>query len=183
MNIENIDDIAYKLDVEIEAKIEAILEEIENAVKNTVPTKYVKLILTSLEKTIGIEGINCFFSKKTSEKTSEKAVNQKVGKDKIQELIPELTEAVVEEVEDILKDVDEICNKIVNEIIDEDINKTELEEYLKFKIESLMAGKGVNFKLSRNSFTKNEDIPSISVIKGKRRRIIILDELEVETVR
>jgi len=182
----DINDIAYKLAAEMEAEIETILEEIERVVKNTIPIKYVKSVLISLEEAIRAEGINCLFDKKVSEKTLGKIVNQKVEKDKIQEVVAELTQVVIEEIENVLRNVDENCDEIVRKIEDENTDKTEFEEDLKSKIELLIAGKDIDFKLVRNTFIRNDDIPSIPVIihtiTGKRRRIIILDELENENV-
>ena len=166
------------------AEVEAILEETEKAVKDTVPAKYIKSTLISLEKAIRIEGINCLFDKKISEKTSKNLINQKIKKNKIEEVIVKLIEIVIKKTEDVLRNIDENCDEIINEIVDENIDDLiKFEEDLKSKIELLMSSnKGINCKLNRNVFIKNEDIPFIFRTKGKLRRIVILDELENENV-
>ena len=157
---------AKKIASAIEAEIEAILEETEKAVKDTVPAKYIKSTLASLEKTIEAEGILPLFDKRVSRDMLRKTAGQEVGESKIKELIAQLTEAVVAEVEDVLKDADEVCDEKVEKCG----SKSKVEETLKSKIESLMTEKGINFKLARvlvaeESMEDKEEVEDLGAIK------------------
>jgi len=155
-----IKEVASKIAMAIEAEIEAILEETEQAVKNTVPAKYIKSTLASLERAIKAEGIDSLFDKKVSREMLRKTANQEVGEEKIKELIAKLTEAVVEEIEDVLQDADEICDETVNKCG----SKAKIEAALKSEIESLMSSKNVNFKLARVLVAEEEEKEDIEEV-------------------
>ena len=150
---EDVKAVANKIAKAVEDEIEAILEETELAVKETIPAKYVKSTLASLEKAIEAEGICPLFDKKVSREMLRKTAGKEVGEDKIREFVASITEAVVEDVEDVLKDADEISDETVATFK----NKAKVEAILKSTIETVLAAKGINFKLARLLVAEEEN--------------------------
>ena len=162
---------ANKIAKAVEDEIEAILEETELAVKETMPAKYIKSTLASLEKAIEAEGIQPLFDKKVSREMLRKTAGKEVGEDKIREFVASITEAVVEDVEDVLKDADEISDETVATFK----NKAKVEAILKSTIETVLAEKGINFKLARLLVAEEEEKVIISIFPASFFAILILE--------
>ena len=163
---------ANKIAKAVEDEIEAILEETELAVKETMPAKYIKSTLASLEKAIEAEGIQPLFDKKVSREMLRKTAGKEVGEDKIREFVASITEAVVEDVEDVLKDADEISDETVATFK----NKAKVEAILKSTIETVLAEKGINFKLARllvaeEENEKDEDVEELADLGALKKSL------------
>ena len=173
---EDIEKIVVNLVKEIVDEIEDILKNAELTVRESIPEKYIKSALTSLEKAIEVEGIQSLFDKRVSNEMLRKTFNLEILQERIDELIISITKVVADETEIILKDVDIVCD----ELIEKYENKFETEDILKTKIESLMAAKGISIKLNRNFIQyKNTKIDKKDDTKTiKKRKITILENYD-----
>lgn len=113
---EEIIDYTKKLASAMTAEIEESLAYAESVIKRTVPARFAKTTLASLEKALDKEGMEVAFDKTITKQALKKTASEQASKEELVEVRDFVNNALVGDVEDLLKEADELMDEQVHKI-------------------------------------------------------------------